>query len=359
MSYPILTSIAEQYDAKLLRKQRALFSHSLPLKGLKVLFNAHLFENTFTQLLPLLDSGAEVTVTLSNELSSLGDTKLIQTLIDDNVRFTPFQNLKNEFDLAIDVIGGFSRSEIKPKKGVVELTKSGIALYEEAQKNGHLSFPVIDVDSTNVKQLETSLGTGESLIRILDQCGYQSLHKKTVLIFGFGKVGSGIAFQIKKNGAIPIIVEVNKEKHYEAIQNGFESILMNNEMLPLILEKCKTSFAIVTATGVKDFFERHFSLKDIPLNTLLINMGAETEFGSTFSSHPNLLNNGLSANFMLKNPTLMKYLDPSLFLQNLSLVQLAQSKPLQPGVYKIPQKLDASIVALWKETYNESIPTHK
>ncbi len=114
---------------------------------------------------------------------------------------------------------------------MVELTQTDPALYK------NLNFPVITVDHSLTKSIETSLGTGDSLVRLIHRLARQSMtvlmsqavilgshpdffHLPVLLsmlsmarlfshhqfmIFGYGKVGKGIVNALESAGTLSIV----------------------------------------------------------------------------------------------------------------------------------------------------------
>ena len=64
--------------------------------------------------------------------------------------------------------------------GHVELTRSGVAAYQDARG------PVVVVDMSDLKLLETVFGTGDSYFRALEYLGVDAT-EGPVLIFGVGR----------------------------------------------------------------------------------------------------------------------------------------------------------------------------
>lgn len=144
-----------------------------PLKGKKVLVNMHLTCITLAIVDILLKTRAQVEVTVSPELVKHHHAQ--QALIAAGIPFLteiPEQKKTGYYDLIYDC--GAGMRALTPRVGMVELTQTPPEWYE------HMDFPVITVDRSLTKSIETSLGTGDSLVRLFFLCCIQ--HKKNYVV---------------------------------------------------------------------------------------------------------------------------------------------------------------------------------
>lgn len=315
-----LERIHLQFDSKTdfpcLFRQYQKFRESRPLRNLRVLHSTPLFENSLPKILPLLASEAEVTVTLPASLPF--DSETAKFVANSGVRFVERVNSSESFDIIIDCLG--SASSISSRFGATELTRSGAAYYKNSSR------PCLIVDDSRVKLVEDLLGTSDGLLRALKQLGID-IREKRVLLFGFGKVGKGIYVRLKRCGAIPSVVEIDPKVTRPW---GFEAIAFDDQSH--VLEEIKSADIIVTATG------KPFALQSLPrepffqTSKTLLNMGAEDEYGSSFSE-AEIINKKHPANFILSQPTQLRYLDATFALQNTCCVDLVNySDRLRPGL---------------------------
>ena len=145
------------------------------------------------------------------------NAEIVEFLKDNDVPVvTPAEMLEAEsrgefVDLVLDCAGPFAG--LHPKIGFVELTRSGVQYYKDAEK------PVYVADSGIVKRIETSLGTGDGYFRALEKLGFaktvfddsgnesgKNFEGRRLLVFGSGKVGSGIALQGVRRGCNVTVV---------------------------------------------------------------------------------------------------------------------------------------------------------
>ena len=315
--YPALAGLTQEW------------SETRPFAGLRVLAATPVFRNTLVQYRALLAGGADLSVGIAND-SGAGaempcDAGVVDLLRESGI---PVLNLKDVleaesrgqgFDLILDCAGQFSACH--PRFGFVELTRSGVQFYENSEK------PVYVADSGIVKRIETSLGTGEGYVRALAQLGYGNVGQngadagsdgaafagKSFVVFGSGKVGQGIVLQLLLEGAhVQVVTDKARGASPFLDANGVPVADCND--LKSVVALVSAADFVVTATGVKGALDR-VELADAlnKSNAVLANMGVEDEYG------PGVPNDRVLAekkplNFILEEPTHLKYIDASLAL---------------------------------------------
>lgn len=139
-----------------------------PLKDKTVLLNMHLTGITLAVIDILFKTQAVVEVTVSPELVKQDHAQHalmaagIPVLTD-----IPEHKKTRYYDIIYDC--GAGMRQLIPRLGRVELTQTHPALYE------NLNFPVITVDHSLTKSIETGLGTGDSLVRLINRLARQSI----------------------------------------------------------------------------------------------------------------------------------------------------------------------------------------
>lgn len=276
-----------------------------PLEGMRILDATPLFFNTCVKHTVLLAGGAELVCTYSDKIPY--DPEAVRFLQDHDVEV--IENAYDDvilenFDCVLDC--GAVHAAIPTVYGAVELTRSGVTVYEElTEKNVFL------VDSGRIKKMETVFGTGESCLRALCQLGYTDFIGKNVLLFGYGKVGRGIAMYMRKGGARVTVAELEAGK-------GDLSILDRNAVCAAI----RDADFVITATGRKDALSLYGAdLRES--RAVLVNMGFEDEYGETVPAE-RCLNNKVPLNFILSEPTLTRYIDPVLAFHNMGALLLKE-----------------------------------
>lgn len=327
--YPALAGLTQEW------------AETRPFAGLRVLAATPVFRNTLVQYRALLAGGAELSVGIAND-SNAGaempcDSGVVALLRESNIPVLGLQDaLKAEsrgegFDLILDCAGQFSACH--PKYGFVELTRSGVQFYEKCEK------PVYVADSGIVKRIETSLGTGEGYVRALAQLGYGSdFTGKKFVVFGSGKVGQGIVLQLLRLGAI-ITVVTDTSRGANPFLEANDVPVTDCRDVDAVIALVREADFVVTATGVKGALDR-VELADAlnKSSAVLANMGVEDEYG------PGVPNDRVLAekkplNFILEEPTHLKYIDASLAL-HAALGELLLQEAAREGANKNAGPMD-------------------
>nr|WP_244940973.1 NAD-binding protein [Legionella sainthelensi] len=309
-----------------------------PLVGLRILHHVPVVVNTLLKIACLLEAGADVTVTNPSDFCH-AHPKAVSALKEANISYveTLHSLVGEKFDLYFDCGAQLYQFLGAPQIGAIELTGSGDHFY----RHHNLDFPVISIDRTLTKQLETVFGCAESSHMALTKLTGIIPSETSWIIFGFGKIGRGVAYFCKQN-KIPVVVVDISEKQRKLAQNlGIKAISPKNfnELERVLIE----ANVIITATGKKailnDYPHSWFSGK------VLANLGVYDEFGPHFSEDE-VLNHKMPVNFVLEDPTPMKYIDPEFYIHNLASLMLLQEK-LVNGVHGIPDEMDENIIQRW------------
>lgn len=311
--------------------------------GLKILHNIPLTIEAVLKIEILLLGGAEVTVSCISSL--LPSLDAIDILKNANVEVKIEHFFKKTYDFHLDCCGELLNIP-PPKIGAVELTQTGSVLYKKA----NCLYPIVSVDDSLLKLLETMLGTGDGFLRALTyKFGYDIYDKKFIL-FGFGKVGRGIAHSLMKFTDRIVVIDTNKESMKMALKCGIKYIdSTNREIIAQELRDC--SF-IVCATGIKNVMTDFYAFNKFNFNkAILINMGAYDEYGDNFGEKEVLFDKK-PFNFSISEPTTMKYLDPIFYAHNLG-IELILSKRVGHGYNAFPKDLSREILKKWSIIYHE------
>ena len=317
---------------------------SMNLEGLKVINNTPLDMASLFKCASFLASGADLTICLDRTLPFTEEA--LNFLKEKKVPFFEKEDLKGtECDIVLDCNGGMI-GVVEPKLGFVELTNSGKYKYDGIKK------PVINVDDTETKKLETFFGTGESLVRALHELGPVSekeFEGTKAVVFGFGKVGRGVVHGLTSVGCQVVVVDPSEEARKVAkMKPGCLEAFDPSEK-----EKIKFHFAqslaVVTVTGIDGWVSKEYDKADFAGTRFLTNMGAEDEFGSKFSED-DILNKKFPVNFALKEPTLPLFLDPIFQAHNKAAQLLADGKAKE-GFHPLDKTLDLEILKKWCELY--------
>ena len=319
----VLDEVYEKNEYPALAALESEWTHTRPFDGLRVLVATPIYRNTMTEYRALVAGGADILV----GLSGMNDPDVVDFMREWGVPVvTPAEMLEDEsrgefVDLVLDCAGPFA--VLHPKIGFVELTRSGVHYYKNVEK------PVYVADSGIVKRIETSLGTGDGYFRALEKLGYGGdFEGKKLLVFGSGKVGSGIALQGVRRGCnVTVVTDLKRGQSQnssapETMPAGdFSAVLEQNDVAVVdchdyaaVASLIENSDFVVTATGVKNALAAP-ELTEALLSTkaTLANMGVEDEYGEAIPAEK-VLNDKGPLNFILEEPTHLKYIDTSLAL---------------------------------------------
>ncbi len=369
-----VVSLEERYC---LRDLACEWINTRPLKNKNVLLNCHLTVATLIIIDMLLLAGANVSVTATDSLTV--HEHLLPHLTKAKVPFIPWQKVGQhpQFDIICDCGAGLL-GHAKPKLGMIELTHCAASIYKD------INFPVITIDNSKLKQLETFYGTGDGFVRALRELSgfMQNISRneiidnlvnndfefykedyflenkvffadKRIVVFGYGKVGSGIAWALKEAGVKRrniIVIEPRAEACEKARRKGFYVIPLCASKCEIIKTHLKDAFCVVTATGNENTISKHFAREDFPENVLLANMGTPDEWGEKFSTSC-VLNQKKAINFAIDYPTRIIYLD-AVWTAYLKATQLLANTSLKQGSNNLPKNIDYSIIAAWKKYYH-------
>ncbi|WP_405325389.1 adenosylhomocysteinase [Fibrobacter sp.] len=319
----VLDEVYEKNEYPALAALESEWTHTRPFDGLRVLVATPIYRNTMTEYRALVAGGADLLV----GFSGMNDPDVVDFMREWGVPVvTPAEMLEAEsrgefVDLVLDCAGPFA--VLHPKIGFVELTRSGVNYYKNAEK------PVYVADSGIVKRIETSLGTGDGYFRALEKLGFGGdFEGKKLLVFGSGKVGSGIALQGVRRGCnVTVVTDLKRgvaqnSSNSETMPAGdFSAVLLQNDVAVVdchdyaaVASLIENSDFVVTATGVKNALAAP-ELTEALLSTkaTLANMGVEDEYGESVPAEK-VLNDKGPLNFILEEPTHLKYIDTSLAL---------------------------------------------
>ncbi len=282
------------------------WSRTLPLEGLRVLDGTPIYRNTLGKYMALLAAGAEVWVPERPGMPC--DKATLNMLADFGIRRAP--RSMDDFDILLDCSGQFN--ELHPRLGAAELTRTGVHRYQ------HPHHPVILADSGRIKRIETVLGTGEGFFRALHQLGYSDLQGMPLLIVGCGKVGRGVLHYALQMGMKVCVADVVDKSESLPPGVAFVNAADTNAFNAAVLN----SWCTVTVTGhvaaLRPFLQAELV---VPSPVLLANLGVEDEYGPHIPEN-RVLNNKQPLNFILEEPTSMRYIETTMALHNACALEL-------------------------------------
>ncbi len=340
-----INSIKKEYDRTqfpFLQKQLERVVKNQPYKGIKILHNIPFTRETIIKLEILYAGGAEIVVTSPSFMDV--DIKLLEQFVEAGGHWQKEIEVENnEYDIYLDCAGELLDIG-KPKIGTVEITGTGTNKYSKAKT----AYPVISVDQSKIKNLEGVLGTGEAFVRAFKELAQEDIKDREFMIFGYGKVGKGIAQYLEKYTSKITIIDVDKEHLNTARKRGFATLIATNTKE--IEKRASSMFAIVTATGIKDVVSKNYDVNFFK-DKYLANMGGEDEFGYAFEETA-VMCKKKPINFFIDKPTLMRYLDPVFYAHNMG-VDILMYSNLENGLHPFPAYISDEVVATWETIFNE------
>lgn len=339
-----IKSTYRDLEIPFMEKQLHRVKQSKPYQGLSVLQNIPFTRETLIKSEILIEGGADLTITSPSFMNP--DPLLISSFIEAGGRFVNQEDLGNEtFDFHLDCAAELMQRK-SPRIGTVEITGTGTNKYGEAA----IDYPVISIDMCEIKNLEGMLGTGEAFVRAFTEITKENITNRAFMIFGYGKVGKGIANYLKREGANITIVDLNATFLNQAQREGFASI---HALAMEDIEKAAESmFCIVTATGRDNVISKNYRAQ-LFKNKYLANMGVDDEFGFQFTDDE-ILCQKKPINFFISTPTMIRYLDPVFYAHNLGIDILLYSN-LENGLHPFPGFLAEEVVQNWTMIFKEYI----
>lgn len=332
----LITATYSPEEYPTLTYQLEKWADSRPLENKKILDATPVFRNTLTKHLALIAAGADLTVGISDVMPH--DPRIVELLKDSGIPVVHAKDTPTPQDLILDCAASFSHwpSEI----GYVELTRSGVEYYQKIDK------PVFLADSGQIKRIETCLGTGESYFRAMAQLGYTHWEGKNLVVFGSGKVGTGLITYAFHKGA-KVTVVTDPESMNDTIRKYIvQSIhFKDREQVAQAVER---AYAIVTATGVPNAFSQSCSCETLQISTAIAaNMGVEDEYGPSIPAS-RILKDKKTLNFILDEPTHLKYIDATMALHNEGAIYLT-THPSRAGIINPPTEIEERLLNICRE----------
>jgi len=367
------------------------FARTKPFAGVKISLSVHLEAKTAYLSKVLASGGAQMSVTGSNPLSTQDDVAagLAADGLDVHAWYgsTPEeyekhieQALEHGPNVIIDDGGDLIHAlhvtfpNLVPEVwGGCEETTTGILRLKAMEREGMLRFPMMAVNDAMCKHLfDNRYGTGQSVFDAIDRTTNLIVAGKTVVVAGYGWCGKGVAMRAKGLGAKVVVTEIDPVKAIEAIMDGF-SVLPMQDAAPL-------GDIFVTVTGCEKVIHgEHFArMKN---GAILSNAGhfnveicipeLEAQSVAVEESRKNitgyrmadgrfiyLLGEGRLVNLACGDGHPAEIMDMSFAVQALSALYIVENhKNLKPGVFGIPDAIDARIAKMKLESFGIGIDT--
>lgn len=228
-------------DMPVLRLIRERFAKEQPLKGVRMSGCLHITTETANLAITLKAGGADLVLCASNPLSTQDDVAAalvseygiptyaikgedektyyshINSVLDHNPQMT--------MDDGCDLVSTLhtTRTDLIPTIiGGMEETTTGVIRLHSMEKQGVLRFPVLAVNDSDTKHLfDNRYGTGQSTLDAIIRSTNVLLAGRTIVVFGYGWCGRGVASRAHGHGANVIVCEVDPTRALEAVMDGY------------------------------------------------------------------------------------------------------------------------------------------
>ncbi|MFH0861356.1 MAG: adenosylhomocysteinase [Candidatus Altiarchaeota archaeon] len=363
---PVLTQIRDKF-----RKQK-------PLKGITVGFALHVTKETAVLVRTLKAGGAKIAITGCNPLSTKDE--VASALAKEGVNVYAWRGetnkeyydninrvLDHKPDITIDdgadliFLVHKKRTELLDRiRGGCEETTTGIIRLRAMEADKALKYPVMATNDADTKHMfDNHYGTGQSTIDGILRATSVLFAGKTAVIAGYGWCGRGIAARAKGMGSNVIVTEVDPTLALRAVMDGYRVMTMD--------EASKHGDIFVTATGDVDIIRGkhvrmmkdgaiiansgHFNveinipeLERLSKSKKLIRDDVE-KYALKNGRHIYLLAEGRLVNLAAAEGHPSEVMDMSFANQALA-CKYINEHDLEPGVYDIPQSIDATVARL-------------
>ncbi len=252
---------------------RERFVRDRPLEGQTIAACLHVTAETANLMLALRDGGARALLCASNPLSTQDD--VAAALVGEGIPVfairgeddeTYYRHIHAVLDAKPDVtmddgadlatVLHTDRTELSPI-GSTEETTTGVIRLRAMAADGTLRLPVVAVNDSATKHLfDNRYGTGQSTIDGILRATNLLIAGSSVVVFGYGDCGRGVAARADGLGGKVIVVEVDPVRALEAAMDGHQ-VLTADDAAPV-------GDVFVTVTGNKHVLRpRHFErMKD-------------------------------------------------------------------------------------------------
>jgi adenosylhomocysteinase len=380
---------AEKHMPVLMQLRRQ-FKGKRPLKGVRIAGCLHVTKETAVLVETLRDLGATVAWCGCNPLST--QDEVAAALAANGISVYAWRGLSRDeyywciekcialkpgitVDDGADLVFYLHEKKKEYLAGIIggcEETTTGIIRLRAMEKAGALKCPMIAVGDAKTKaDFDNIWGTGQSTIDGVLRATNLMLAGRTVVVAGYGHVGSGIAERARGMGANVLITEVDPLPALTARMNGFRVMKMS--------EAAKEGDLFITATGCCDVIttEHVKHMKDGAIlcnsghfNTEVDVSGIEKAASKKREIRPNnieysiygkkifVLAEGRLVNLAAAEGHPSEVMDMSFANQLLSILSLASEKGRkEPKVYGVPAEQDQLIAKLKLNSMGATIDT--
>jgi adenosylhomocysteinase len=240
---------------------RERFAAEQPFAGLAVAACLNVTAETAILVRALRAGGASVSLAASNPLSTQDDVAAALAMrhgiavfaragVDRETYYRHIeQALTGAPDLVVDdgcdLVNTLhtQRPDLLPGvRGGCESTTTGVIRLRRMAAEGALKFPVVAANDTATRRLvDSTFGTGQSVLDGILRATNTLLAGKTVVVAGFGASGRGVADRARGLGAEVVVTEIDPVRALDAVLRGFR-------VLPMA-QAARCGHLFITVTG--------------------------------------------------------------------------------------------------------------
>ena len=358
---------------------RERFEKEKPLDGLRVGACLHVTAETANLVRTLEAGGAEVTLAASNPMSTQDDVAEALGVeirsgqdpapgIEAVAQAKPYAVIDDGGDLIVALHeAGLPEGFL----GATEETTIGLVRLRAMDNEGKLACPVLALnEAATERAFNDRYGTGQSTLDGILRATNLLLAGRTVVVFGYGYTGRGIALRARGAGAWVVVCEVDPLRALEARMEGYE--------VHQAIDAVEIGDLFITVTGNRavlrrEHFERmkdgavianagHFDVEvDIPAlrdaatgppeDVLPLVQRYDLDGRRLY-----LLAGGRVVNLAAAQGHPAEVMDISFALQALAIEWLAgRDEPLERGVVPVPEEIDREVAGLKLEALGVAI----
>lgn len=338
---------AEREEMPLVHRLIDRYTHEQPFAGTTIVSAHVLVRNAMPVVEALIRGGARVV--LANAFPSASAQAVLEDLGRHGVPALPPHEAAQAGELFLDVNAVLGRQRIP--RAAAEATRTGVQHY------ARLRCPVVSADDSRAKRIEGFYGTGDGFLRAWQQfLPGRPVAGRSAVTFGYGKIGRGVAHRMRAAGMHVTVADVAPLVVARARQEGFAAV----EAAPT--EELRRALAgadvVVSVTGIPDQLSRAIPPEWVrAARPVLVNMGAQDEFGPAFSDEEIAGGRAVPWNFHLDQPTRNRYVDPALAAHLLALEAIVLRPHAFPaGIHPLPPEMDEWIIQTWRAEWpNEDL----
>jgi adenosylhomocysteinase len=368
-----------------LRSIRERFREEQPLAGVKVAACLHVTAETANLMQALVAGGAEAALCSANPLTT--QDEVAAALVDlgvpvlagrgeDMESYARHVHALADWQPDITLDDGADLLMLIHERGQevsggAEETTTGLLRLRRLEADGKLTCPVVAVNESRTERtFNDRYGTGQSALDGIMRATNLLLAGRTLVLFGYGATGKGIAQRARGAGATVIVCEVDPLRALEARMEGYE-------VLPAV-DAAERGDLFITVTGNRGVLRaEHFErMKDGAVMANAGHFDVEVDIAGlrgAATAPPedvlplvqryelpgrrlNLLAGGRVVNLAAAQGHPAEVMDISFALQALAIEWLAtRGEGLEHAVVPVPDEIDHEVARLKLESLGVAI----